>query len=118
LDFRDCFFYGLIDAPFKGHWICAGGDGLDTFTKDRLREHGSRRGAIAGNVRSLRGDFTHHLGTHIFQGVLQFNFLGYRNTVFGDRGRAKFLVDHDISAFRTERDFYRVSELIDPAQNC
>src|SRR6266581_488357 len=57
----------------------------------------------SGVVAGLAGDFADHLGTHIFTRVFQFDFLGDRDTVFGHRRRAIFLVEYHVAAFGSER---------------
>ena len=44
------------------------------FAIDRLRQDGGRRGAVAGNVRGLAGDFLHHLRAHVLERVLRGRF--------------------------------------------
>src|SRR5205085_12097901 len=46
----------LLDAALNRHRIRAGGDVLETFTEDRLGEHGRRRRAVARVVRGLGRD--------------------------------------------------------------
>ena len=65
----------------------------------------------------LGGDFAHHLGAHVLELVLKFDFLGNRDTVLGDARGAEGLVEDDVAAFRAERDFHRVGENVDAAEH-
>ncbi len=112
-DERNC----LLNAALQRHRIRAGSNRLDAFAINRLRQNGRRGGAVAGHVRSLGSDFLHHLRAHVFQGVAQFDFLGYGDAVLGNGRRAEFLVDDHVAALGAERDLYRVRQNIDAAQN-
>ncbi len=67
------------------------------------QDRGSR-GAVAGVIGSLFGDFTDHLSAHIFIRVLQVDLFGDRNTVFSDKRCAELLIDHNVAAAGAERD--------------
>jgi hypothetical protein len=82
-----------------------------------LREHGRGGGAVARDVRRLRGDLAHHLGAHVLELVLELDLLGDRDAVLGDDGRAEALLDHYVTALRTERDLHGVRELIEARAN-
>ncbi len=82
-----------------------------------MREDGRRGGAVAGEIGGLAGDFAHHLGAHVLELVLKFDFLGDRNAVLGDARRAERLVQHDIAALGAERHSHRIGENIDAAQH-
>src|SRR4030095_5959199 len=70
----------LISAPaastasalarsLDGQRVGTGGHGLHAFAEDGLGENGRGGGAVTGNVAGLRGDFLHHLGAHILEGI-------------------------------------------------
>ncbi len=81
----------------------AGGDVLQAFAINRLGQNRRRRGAVAGGVAGLAGDFADHLRAHVFVGVFQFDFLGDRHAVLGDRRGTEFFVKDHVAAFRAER---------------
>src|SRR5579871_110302 len=108
---------GLLDAALEGHRVGAGSNGLDAFAIHGLRQYGRGGGAIAGNVAGLGGDFTNHLGPHVLEAVLQFDFFCNGNAVLGDGGRTEFLFDHHVAALGTERDLHCVGEQVDAAQD-
>ena len=84
---------------------------------DGLGQHGGGRGAVAGDVIGLAGDFAHHLGAHVLELVGELDFLGDRHAVLGDARRAERLVEHDVAALGAERDANRVRENVDAAQH-
>src|SRR5690606_33369689 len=47
---------GLVDAATDAHRVRAGGDVLQAFAEDRLRQDRRRRGSVTGDVGRLRGD--------------------------------------------------------------
>ncbi len=101
---------GLLDAAFHGHRVGAGCDGLYAFAVDRLGQNGGGGGAVAGNIRGLRGHFAHHLRAHVFERVFKFDFLRDGDAVLGDGRGTEFLFDDDVAALGAESDFYRVSQ--------
>src|SRR4051812_3846719 len=107
----------LLDAAFERHRIGSGCDRLHAFAIDGLPQNGGGGGAVAGNVTGLGSDFANHLGAHVFHGVLEFDLFRDGDAVFGDGGRAELLLDYDVAALGTERDFYRVGQNVDAAQN-
>ena len=58
---------------------------LDVYKRQSQNSGGG--GAIAGDVGGLGSNFLDHLGAHVGELVLQFDFLGDRYTVLGDRRR-------------------------------
>ena len=108
---------GLLDAALQGHRVGTGGNGLHAFAIDGLRQNGRGGGAVAGDVGGLGSDFAHHLRAHVLERVLQFDFLGYGDAVFGDERRTEFLFDYDVAALGAERDFHGVGENVHAAQD-
>ena len=110
---RGHFEDGLVDTALQVHRVHAGGNALHAFANDGLGENRSGRGAVAGNVVRLGGDFAQHLGAHILELVLKLDLFCDGDTIFrGARGAEGFL-DDDVAAFRAERHFYSVCERID-----
>ena len=110
-------FDGLVDAALDADRVGAGGDVLQAFAEDRFGQHGGGGGAIAGGVAGFAGDFADHLGAHVFVGIFQFDFLGDGDAVLGDRGRAEFLVEHDVAAFGAERGDDGLESLLTPLRS-
>ena len=106
-----------VDAALEVHRVHAGRNRLGAFLDDRLGQHGRRRGAVAGEVRRLRGDLAHHLGAHVLELVFELDFLGDGHAVLGDAGRAEALVEHDIAPLGTKGDAHRVGQNVDAAQH-
>ena len=108
---------GLLDAALHGHRIGAGSDRLYAFAIDRLGQNGGGGGAVAGDVAGLRGNFAHHLRAHVFEGVLQFDFLGDGDAVLGDGRRTEFLFNDHVAALGAKSDLHGVRQKIDAAEN-
>ena len=117
LNFFNGDFDGLLDAALDRHRIRSRGHCLDTLAENRLRQNGRRGGAVTGNIGGFRRNFAHHLRAHVFERILQLDFLGYRHTVFGDGRSAEFLLQNDIAALGAERHLHRIGQLVDAAQN-
>ena len=117
LDVLDGDRDGHVDAALQVHRVHAGGHVLGAFADDRLGEHGGGGGAVAGEVVGLGGDFAHHLGAHVLELVLEFDFLGDGHAVLGGARRAEGLVDDDVAALGAEGDLHRVGENVDAAQH-
>ena len=117
LELGDGADHGLVDAALEVHRVHAGGDGLQAFADQRLREHGRGRGAVTGDVGGLGSDFLHHLRAHVLELVGQLDLLGDGHAVLGDRRRAEALLEHDVAALRTERRLDGVRQHIHAAQH-
>ena len=117
LHFLDGHFDGLLDAALQRHRVRAGGNALHAFAEDGLRQDGGGGGAVAGDVGGLRRHFAHHLRAHVLERILQLDFLGDGHAVLGDGRAAELLLEDDVAALGAERDFHRVGQLVDAAQN-
>jgi len=106
-----------VHAAFEVHRVHPGGYRLGAFLDNGLRENRRGGGAVAGEVRGLRGHFSHHLCAHVLELVFQLDLLRHRDTVFGDARRAERLVEHDVAALGTERHADCVGEDVDTAQH-
>jgi len=102
------YFDGLLDAALRrSGW--RGGDSLDAHAEDGLREHGRGGRAVTGNVGSLGSDFANHLRAHVFEGIAEFDFLGYGPPSLVMIG-ARILFDHRIAALGPRVIFTAVGE--------
>ena len=117
LDFLDGHFDGLLDAALQGRRAGAGRDRLHAFAEDGLGQNGCGGGAVAGHVGGLGSHFAHHLRAHVFERILQLDFLCYGHAVLGDDRRAELLFDHRVAALGAERDLHGVRKSIDAAQD-
>ena len=111
----DDLLHGEVDTALQIHGIRAGHNVFEAFADDRLRKHGRGGGAVARDVAGLRCHFAKHLGAHVFDGVLKFNFLRDGDAVLCYGRRAEFFVDDDVPTLRAKRHFYCVCELVDSA---
>ena len=104
---------GLLDAPLEGDGVGAGGHVAQALADQRLGQHGSRGGAVAGHVVGLGGHFLHELGAHVLEVVLELDLLGDGDAVVGDGRGAPALADHDVAALGAERHLDGVGQLVD-----
>jgi hypothetical protein len=100
----------LVDAALEVHRVHARGDELHPLAHDRLGEHRRSRGAVAGDVGGLGGDFLHHLRAHVLELVLELDLLRYRDAVLGDGRRAERALEHDVAALGPQRHFHGVGQ--------
>ena len=64
-------------------------------------EYGSGSGTVARYVVGFGRNFFHHLRTHVFEFVFQFDFFSEGNAVFSDVRAAECAVNDYVAAFRT-----------------
>jgi len=74
------------------------------------RGRGHEPVTVAGNISSFGSYFLHHLSTHIFDGVFQFNFLGHSYTILGYCRGSKFLLNYNVTAFGSKCYFNRIGK--------
>ena len=75
-EFRDDGFDREIDAALQVHGIHAGGHRLGALPDDRMREHDGGGRAVAGLIGGFCCDLAHHLGAHVLELVVEFDFPG------------------------------------------
>ena len=112
LDGLNHFLYGLVDTALQVHGVGTCGDVLQSYAYDGLRKYGGGGGAVAGLVAGLAGHFLHKLCTEVFAGVFQFYLFGNGHAVLRNLRGAVFLLYHYVAAFRSERYFHCVGELV------
>ena len=117
LDFFGDQFDGLVDAALEFHRVGTRRDGFHALAVNALCQDGGGRGTVAGHIAGLGGHFAHHLGAHVLQRILEFDLLGDRDTVLGDRRSAELLLQNHVPALRAKGHFHRVGELVHAAQN-
>src|SRR6188472_1502110 len=90
--------------------VHSGSDCFSAFPDDRVSEDRGSRRAIARDVGCFGCDLAHHLCAHIFELVLELDFRADRHSVLRDARRTVGFVEHDVAAYRTERDADSVRE--------
>ena len=108
---------GAVDTALQVHRIGASGDRLGAFADDRLRQHGCRRGAVAGDVRGLGGNLAQHLRAHVLELVFELDLLGDGHAILGDARRTIGFLEHDVAAFGAERHLNGIGQDIGAAQH-
>ncbi len=100
----------LVDAALEVHRVHAGSDSLQAFVDDGLSQNGSGSGTVACIIVGTGGNVFDQLRAHVFETVFKLDFLGNRNTVFGDQRSAKAFLDDNVAAFRAQGRFNCVSQ--------
>ncbi len=103
---------GFVHTAFEVHRVCPCGNVLQTYTDDGLGQYRSRRGAVACLVAGLGSHLLNQLSTKVLGCIGQLYLLGNRYTVLRDLRSTVFLVNDNVTPFRTERYFYCVSQLV------
>ncbi len=106
-----------VDAALEVHRIGAGRNGLHALANNRLGENGCGRGAVASDVIGLGRDLAHHLRAHVLELVLKLDLLGDGDAVLRDARSAEGLVEHDVAAFRAERNLHSIRKNIYATQH-
>src|SRR5262249_48900603 len=101
---------GGLDAPLAGHRVRAGRDVAQTFTDQRLGEHGRRRRAVTGHVVGLLGDLLDQLSADLLVRVVELDLLGDAHTIVGDGGGAPLLLEDDVAAPRAQRHLHGIGK--------
>ena len=113
LDFGNSGIHSLCHALFHDHGIGSSGQIFQAFADHGLCQQSCSGGAVAGHIVGLGGNFLYQLSTHVLKGILQFDLLCDGHAVVGDQRCAILLVQNNIAALRTERDFYGISKRVD-----
>ena len=114
---RNNSVYCCVDAALQVHWVHARCNRLHAFANDCLRQYCCSGRAVTSRVIGLAGHFAQHLRTHIFELVLQFDFLGDGNAVLGDARCAKAFVDDNIASLWTQSHLHRIGKNVYAAQD-
>ncbi len=107
----------FVDTTFQIHRVHTRSNGFQAFSNDCLRQYGCSGGAVACSVVRFRGNFFHHLSTHVFELVFQLDFTRNGHTVFGDGRRAEGFVQNHVTAFWTQGYFNCICQYVYAAQH-
>ena len=115
--FFNCSGNSFVDTTFQVHRVHARSNSFQTFSDDSLSQYGCSGGPVACSVVRFRGNFFHHLRTHIFELVFQFDFTSNGNTIFGDGRCTERFIQNYVTAFRTEGNFHCICQYVYAAQH-
>jgi hypothetical protein len=93
--------------------VGAGRNALQAFQYDRVRQYRGGGGAVAGDIVGFGGRFLEQLRAHVLKGIFQFDFLGDRHTVVGDRRGPEFFIERDVAPFGAEGGGDRIGKDFD-----
>ena len=82
--------YCLVDTAFQIHGVSSCCYVFQAYRNDGLCQNGGSGSAVAGFVTGFGSDFLHHLGTHVFELVVKFDFFCNGYAVLGYVGRSEF----------------------------
>src|SRR5699024_2257546 len=108
---------GLVDAALEVHGGDAGRDVFQAFFHDGLGQYGSGCGSVTCGVGCLGSHFLDQLGTNVFELVLEFDFLGDRDTILGNGRSTKRAIQHNIATLGAQCGLDRVGQRIDAAND-
>ena len=115
LDVGDDGLDGLVDPALDGERVAAGGDVLQTFADNGLRQNGGGRGAVTGDVVGLGGDFANELRAHVLELVFDLDLFGDGHAVVDEGRGAELLFENDVAAARAKRYFDGIGQDVDAA---
>ncbi|MNG84394.1 hypothetical protein D3C79_431310 [compost metagenome] len=107
----------FVDTALQIHRVHAGSHSFQAFGDDGLSQYGCSGGTVARSVVRFRGNFFHHLRTHVFELVFQFDLTSNRYAIFSDGRSAEGFIQHYVTAFRAQGHFYCISENIHAAEH-
>ena len=107
----------FVDTTFQIHRVHARSNGFQTFSDDGLSQYGCGGGTVTCSVVRFRGNFFHHLRTHVFELVFQFDFTCYGNTIFSDGRCTERFIQNYVTAFWTEGNFHCICQYVYAAQH-
>ena len=111
------FSHRFVDTTFQVHRVHARSNSFQTLSDDSLSQYSCSGGTVACSVVRFRGNFFHHLRTHVFELVFQFDFTCNGNTIFGDGRRAEGFVQNYVTAFRAQGHFNCICQYVYAAQH-
>src|SRR5579864_819147 len=106
---------GFVDPVLHDHGVGARRDVLQAFLDDRVREHGGRGRAVPGGIVGPARHLFDELRAHVLVGIFEFDLLGDRYAVLGDRRRAPLFLQDDVTALGAERHPDGAGDLFDAA---
>ena len=106
-----------IDPATNRRRVTTSNDSANTFLENCSSQNGGGCCSVTGQIGSLLSDFRDQFGSHIFEAVFQFDFLGDRYTVFGNGRATERLVDNDVATGWAHRHGDGVSQFLDTFQH-
>ena len=97
--------------------VRAGGDVLEPLGEDGFGIDRRGRGAVAGVLGGLAGNFLDHLGAHVLVGILEFDLLGDGDAVLGDGGGTERFLEDDDAARGAEGRLHGLGEFLNAAEH-
>ena len=99
-----------LDASSQVHWVHTSGNRLAALLEDGTGQNGGGCGSITSLVVGLGSDLLDQTGTDVVVTIGELNLLGNGDTVLGDLGSTKGLVNDNIASSWAEGDLDSISE--------
>src|SRR5713226_10389221 len=100
-------FGAFFDALFDLHRVGAGGEILEAFRYDSLRQYSSSGRSITCNIICLACRFSDQECGHVLKWIVKIYFFRDRYTIVADNRRAKSLVNRNVAPSRPKRELNR-----------
>ena len=100
-------FAAFFDALFDLHRVGTGGEILETFRYDSLRQYSSSGRSITCNIICLDRRFSDKECGHVLKWIVKIYFFRDRYTIVADNRRAKSPVDRNVTPSRPKRELNR-----------
>ena len=110
-------FHCLLDPAANRRGIAARDDVPQPFAENRPGQHGGGCGAVARFVMGLLRHLDHELGAHVLEAIFQFDFLGHRHAVLGDRRAAERFGNDHIAAGWSHGDGHCIGKFINALEH-
>ena len=112
LEALDYFIDTQLDTTTQIHWIHSSSDRFAAFFEDGTSEDSGGRCAVTSLIVSLTGDLLNKVGADVLVAIAELDILGHSDTILGDLGHAKSLVDDDIAATWAQSHLHSISKHI------
>ena len=107
----------MVKPALDGHGVDSGRHPFLALDVNGLGQDGGRGRPVAGDIARFAGDLLDHLCAHVFKLVVQLNFLGHGDAVFGHRRRTESFFQKDIVAPRPEGHLHGICQRDDAPEH-
>ena len=108
----DDFVDTELNATTQIHWVHSSSDRFAALFEDGTGEDSGGRCAVTSLIVSLASDLLNKVGSDVLIAIAELDILGHSDTILGDLGHAKSLVDDDIAATWAQSHLHSISKHI------
>ena len=99
-----------LDSSAEVHWVHSSSDRFAALFEDSTGENCGGRCTVTSLIVSLAGDLLNKVSTDVLIAIAELDILGHSDTILGNLGHAKSLVDDDIAATRAQSHLHSISK--------